>query len=314
MSILNGFSKDYERYLLDSLSNHIETILSNFKAAYRKIYSSSHILIRLIENWKKHLDSKKIVRTFLMDLSKAFDCIPHDLLIAKLHAYGFNKKALTFLYSYIKRRKQSVKINDTESFFQILLSGAPQGSILGPFLFNLFINDLFFFIKDAELANFADDNTIYVGSKDLTELLEILRKECETAINWFKTNKMIVNPDKFQSMIISSKKDLSKSVLNINGVELTMEPSVKLLGIEIDNKLNFEKHISNICRKASNQLNICRLETFMGHKEKEAIINTFVHSDFNYGCLIWHLISKKSQNKVEKIHEKSLKFLLCRTS
>ena len=120
---------------------------------------------------------------------------------------------------------------------------------------------------------------------------------------------MIVNPDKFQSMIISSKKDLSKSVLNINGVELTMEPSVKLLGIEIDNKLNFEKHISNICKKASNQLNaICRLETFMGHKEKEAIINTFVHSNFNYGCLIWHFSSKKSQ--VEKIHERSLKFLL----
>ena len=101
-----------------------------------------------------------------MDLSKAFDCISHDLLIAKLHAYGFKKKALTFLYSYLKRRKQSVKINDTESFFQILLSGVNHGSILGPILFNLFINDLFFFIKEAELANFADDNTIYVGSKD----------------------------------------------------------------------------------------------------------------------------------------------------
>ena len=180
-----------------------------------------------------------------MDLSKAFDCIPHDLLIAKLHAYGFNKKALTFLYSYLKRRKQSAKINDTESFFQILLSGVPQRSILGPILCNLFVND--FFIKETELASLADDNTIYVGSKYLTELIEILRKECETAINWFKTNKMIVNPDKFQSMIISSKKDLSKSVLNISGVELTMESSVKLLGIEIDNKLNFEKHISNIC-------------------------------------------------------------------
>ena len=80
-----------------------------------------------------------------MDLSKAFDYIPHDLLIAKLHADGFNKKVLTFLYSYLKRRKQSVKINDTESFFQILLSGVPQGSILGLILFNLFINDLFFF-------------------------------------------------------------------------------------------------------------------------------------------------------------------------
>ena len=122
---------------------------------------------------------------------------------------------------------------------------------------------------------------------------------------------MIVNPDKFQSTIISSEKDLSKSVLNINGVELTMEPSVKLLGIEIDNKLNFEKHISNICKKARNELNrICRLETFMEHKEKEAIISTFVHSNFNYGCFIWYFRSKKSQNKVEKIHERSLNFLL----
>ena len=111
-------------------------------------------------------------------------------------------------------------------------------------------------------------------------------------------------------MIISSKKDLSKSVLKINGVELTMESSVKLLGIVTENELNFEKHISNICKKASNQLNaICRLQTFLGHKEKEAIINTFVHSNFNYGCLIWHFSSKNSQNNVEKINERSLKFL-----
>ena len=143
-----------------------------------------------------------------------------------------------------------------------------QGSILGSILFNVFVNDLFFFIKDAELENFADGNTIYIGRKDLTKLLEILRKECETAISWFKTNKIIVKQNKFQSMVISSKKDLSKSALNINGVELTMESSVKLLVIEIDNKLKFEIHISNICKKASNQLNtICRLQTFVGHKD-----------------------------------------------
>ena len=116
---MNGFSKVYERYLLlNSLSNHIEKILSNFIAAYRNTNSSSRVLIRLIENWKKHLDNKKIVGTVLMDLSKAFDCIPLDLLIAKLHAYGFNEKALTFLYSYLKRRKQSVKINDTKASFK----------------------------------------------------------------------------------------------------------------------------------------------------------------------------------------------------
>ena len=160
------------------------------------------------------------------------------MLIAELHAYGFSKKALTFFYSYLKCRKHSVKRNDTESFFQILLSGVPRGSILGAVLFNLFIHDLFFIIKEAELANFADDNKIHADSKDLTELL---LKECETAINWFKTNSIIVNPDKFQSIIISSKKDLSNFVLNINGVESIMEPSVKLLDIETDNKLKFEK-------------------------------------------------------------------------
>ena len=124
---------------------------------------------------KNHLDNRKIVGSVLMNLSKATECVPHELLVAKLHAYGFNKKALIFLYSYLKRTKQSVKTNDPESFFQILLSGVTHGSILGPILFSLFINDLLFFIKEAELTNFADKNTKYVGSKDLTELLEIFQ-------------------------------------------------------------------------------------------------------------------------------------------
>ena len=109
--------------------------------------------------------------------------------------------------------------------------------ILGPVLFNLFINDLFFFIKEAELEYFAEDSTIYVGSKDLTEFLEILRKEWETAINWLKTNNMIKNPHKL--MITSSKRALSKSVLNRNVVELTIESSFKLLGVQTENKMNF---------------------------------------------------------------------------
>ena len=132
--------------------------------------------------------------------------------------------------------KQKIRIANFKSIYQkypILL----LPSILGPVLFNLFINDLFFFIKEAELENFAEDSTIYVGSKDLTEFLEILRKECETAINWLKTNNMIENP--YKLMITSSKKDLSKSVLNRNSVELTIESSFKLLGVETENKMDF---------------------------------------------------------------------------
>ena len=117
-----------------------------------------------------------------MDHSKAFNCIPHDILVAKRHAYGLLEDAISFVYSYLRCRKQGVKTNDTESVFQILLSGIPQGSILGPILFNILINDLFLFIKYIELANFADDNTICAARNIIEELINLLEKERKSAI------------------------------------------------------------------------------------------------------------------------------------
>ena len=106
-------SKIYGRCIHDRLSSYAETILSNLISSYKKSYNSNHVLLRLVENWKKSRDNKTFVGTVLMDLSKAFDCIPHDLLAAKLHAYGLSEGAVTFVHSYLKRRKQGVKINST---------------------------------------------------------------------------------------------------------------------------------------------------------------------------------------------------------
>ena len=113
----------------------------------------------------------------LMDLSKAFDSIPHDLLIAKMHAYGFSKNSLVFFYSYLKRRKQNVRINNTHSIFQIFLSGVPLGSILGPILFNIFINDLLLSISNSELLNFADDNTVSAAENTINTMKENTMKD-----------------------------------------------------------------------------------------------------------------------------------------
>ena len=200
------FSKNQkvlERWTKDKIEPFVNEIMSKFISAYRQKYSSNHVLLRLLEEWKKHLDDKKFVGAVLMDLSKAFDCIPHDLLIAKMEVYGFDFDTLVFFYLYLKRRKQNVKINNVFSTFQVLLSGVPQGSILGPILFNIFINDLFLWIDEATLHNFADDNTLSAFAKSITELIRILEKESEIAIKWFSENEMSVNPEKFHGIIIN---------------------------------------------------------------------------------------------------------------
>ena len=175
-------------------------------AAYRKKRSTNHVLIRLIKNWKTALDEKFLVGTVLMDLSKAFYCIPDDLLIGKLHTYDFSLKTVTFIYSYLKRRKQKVKVNNVLSDFFTLLSGIPQGSVLGPILFNIFLNYLLSTLKLSDLINFADDNTISATADNIDFLLLTLKHESELAIEWFTENQMVVNSDKFQAMILQNSR------------------------------------------------------------------------------------------------------------
>ena len=290
VGLLNIFSKIYERFLHENLTDYVDSFLSKFISAYRKSYSSNHVLIiRLIENWKKYLDQKNFVGAVLMDLSKTFDSIPYDLLIAKLHAYGFSIDAVTFFYSYLKRRNQNVKINNIHSVFQVLLSGVPQGSILGPLLllFNIFINDFYLWITKTDLLNFADGNTVSAAEKTIENLISTLEEEIQAAIEWFKTNEMIVNPDKFQAIIIKKNPKMKDSYpLNINDQKINPENCAKLLGIEIDNKLCFKRHIS---KKASSQSNgIGRIQKYMGFKEEEILLNNFVYSNFNYCPLVSH--------------------------
>ena len=185
-----------------------------------------------------------------MNLSKAFDSIPHDLIIAKMHVYCFSKNSLVFSYTYLKRTKQNVRINNTHSIFQIFLSRVPQGSMLGPILFNIFITDLLIWISNSELINFADDNTISAVENTIKELISILEKKSKAAIDWFVSNEMIVNPEKFQAIVVKRNNKMKDSYsLNINQEVINSENCVKMLGVETDNKLSFEKHVSTLVKK-----------------------------------------------------------------
>ena len=165
ISILSNISKVYERCLYDQIQFYFDKILSKYQCGFRKGYNSQHCLIALIEKWKKSVDNGGAFGALLTDLSKAFDCLSHELLIAKLDAYGFDKKSLTLIFNYLSNRQQRVKINDSYSSWSEILFGVPQGSILGPLLFNIFICDMFYFMADFEIANYADDSTPFCAKK-----------------------------------------------------------------------------------------------------------------------------------------------------
>ena len=164
-----------------------------------------------------------------------------------------------------------MRINNINSEFQNVILGAPQGSKVGPILFNFFFNDFFYVIETANAHTFADDNTLTAFANNIQNLIHLLEFECSVAIKWFKDNKMIVNPGTFQAIILDKKKNNhTQEIIKIDKNSVKVNSSVKLLDVQIDAELNFNLQIANICRSAANLPNaLIRLNKFFGFEEKK---------------------------------------------
>ena len=265
VSILPSLSKIYERLIYNQINHMTENALSIFQCGFRKKYSTQHALIAMIEKARKILNKGGTFGALLTDFSKAFDCMTHDLLIAKLHALNFDMNALNLIFDYLTGRKQRVKINSSFSSYLDIFQGVPQGSILGPLLFNIFLCDLFLFVEEVDIMSYADDNTLYVCSENIDVTLEKLEEVGKVLFEWFSNNFLKANADKCH-LILS-----------------TDEP----LGINLNNRLGFDTHVANISNRVSKKLHaLARILQYMNIHKRRMTMKAFIASKFGYCPLV----------------------------
>ena len=205
-------------------------------------------------------------------------------MIAKLKAYGFSLPALRLIHNYLLNKKQRTRINNSYSTWGEIVFGVPQGSILGPLLFNIFLTDLFFIANSMDIANYADDSTSYATANDIDSLITSLEEDSKSLFTWFDNNLMKSNAHKCHLLVSSNE----KVTIKIGSHEIAKTKRDKLLDEHLDSGLSFDYHISEICKKASR--NVCalaRVTSCMSLSKKRSLMNAFFNSQLNYCPLIW---------------------------
>ena len=243
---------------------------------------------------------------YLLTSQKLFDCICHDLLIAKLHAYGLSLPVLKMIQDYLMNRKQRTKVGSSYSSWEEIVSGVPQGSILGPLLFNIFLCDLFLEHEGYFFSNYADDTTPYVVANNTIEVVENLTNITQKLFTWFANNHMKANPSKCH-LLLSTQEEANIQIANTT---IKNSKSQKLLGVVLDNKLKFDIHVGNICQKANRKLNaLARLTNYMELPKRRLLLNAFFKAQFNYCPIVWMFHSRSLNSKINRLHERCLRII-----
>ena len=258
ISILPIISKVFEKEVFQQLYHYLKvnSILSKFQSGFRPLHSTVSALIQMCDDWSDNMDKGRLTGVVFLDIRKAFDSVDHSILLEKVQFYGVADRELMWFKSYLTARQQQCLVNGCLSSQSNLLCGVPQGSILGPLLFLIYINDLPNCLKFTTPCLYADDTQIFTSSFDSGVLANNINSDLKNLSDWLIVNKLQFHPLKTKLMVVGSTYNLNtksgelSNVISIDNNLVSRVPSNKCLGVLLDEKLTFETHIDYICKKA----------------------------------------------------------------
>ena len=312
VSLLSQFSKILEKLFNKRLDLFIEknTLLSHSQYGFRSQRSTSLALLELIEGITTYLDKKLHVLGIFIDLKKAFDTINHTILANKLEKYGIRGTVLQWVRNYLNNRRQFVKMGDTSSSCLDITCGVPQGSVLGPKLFLLYINDIVNVSDLFKFVLFADDTNILYAGDNLEDLLEGVSTELLKLKKWFNLNKLSLNVNKTKLILFGENTEDTQINIQLDGANIERVQEIKFLGTIIDEKISWKPHVKYIHSKLSKSTAVMnKAKYFLDHISLKILYHALISPYLNNGAEVWGNTYKTTIDPLVKIQKRAIRII-----
>jgi exonuclease III len=316
ITVLPVIMKVFEKFVHNQLYQYVKenNILNPFQSGFRPAHSTSTALLDVTEYLYGNMDKGLLTGVIFLDLKKAFDTVDVDILLHKLSDIGVDDIVYQWFHDYLKTRRQSVFLNGTTSASMPIDYGVPQGSILGPLLFTLYINDLPKALTQTKVVLYADDTAIFYASKDIHEIQKALTDDLFRAQTWLDENKLTLNASKTKTMLFGTPQRLRRSLhFKIETADYTLEhvSVFKYLGAWLDSSLNWEHHINKMHSKVSQRLGVLkRVRPYMSVKTTKLLYNALVLPLLDYVNVIWSNCGKTLFDRVQRIQNRAARTIL----